>query len=690
MSKDLLIEIGTEEIPARFVDEAVNQLAKRLSSWLEESYITFNQIKNYSTPRRLAVVVQNMAETQQDRVEEMRGPSLKVAKDSEGHWSKAAQGFARGQGATVDDLFVQDVNGVEYVFVKKEYKGEEISKLLPDVMKQMIESMTFPKNMRWGDEELKFVRPIRWLLFLFGSEIIPIEIAGVKSDRLSFGHRFLGEMVSIPSVEQYVSLLKGQYVLPDPEERKSIILTQIRQLESKNDWVVPIDRELLEEVVNLVEFPTVLFGKYKEEFLEIPAEVLVTTMREHQRYFPVEDTQGHLLPYFITVRNGDAHSIEQVTKGNEKVLTARLSDARFFYLEDQKMKIDEAVSKLENVVFHEGLGSIGDKVRRIREVAHGLAKGLHITDESTMNQLDRTAEICKFDLVTNMVYEFPELQGLMGEKYAKLHGEQDNVATGIFEHYLPRFAGDKLPENVVGQLVSIADKMDNIVGAFSLGKIPTGSQDPLGLRRQAAGIVQILLEKIQDLKLTTIFESILDSYERKGLLKRGKDELMSELFDFFTLRLKNLLQDKGIRYDVIDAVLYVEKNDVKLIVDKTEILMIQMKDPTFKSVVDAFTRVMNLSTKTNSHATKPERYKEQIEKDLYQRFTEVRKNIAQISSPTQQLKQLKTLKNPIDQYFDQVMVMVEENETRQDRLGLLFIISQLILSYADFRQLVFS
>jgi len=690
MSKDLLIEIGTEEIPARFIDDAVEQLAKRLSSWLEESYVSYDQITNYSTPRRLAVVVQNLSETQKDRVEELRGPSLKVAKDQDGNWSKAAQGFVRGQGLSVDQLFIKEVNGVEYVFLNKEYKGQEIRKLLPDVVKQIIESMTFPKNMRWAEEELKFVRPIKWLLFLFGSEILPIEIAGVQSDRLSFGHRFLGEKVAIPTVDQYVPLLKEQYVLPDPEEREKIILTQINELERKNNWVVPIDQGLLKEVVNLVEYPTVLSGSYNEEFLEIPAQVLVTTMREHQRYFPVEDFQGELLPYFITVRNGDSHSIQTVAKGNEKVLTARLSDARFFFIEDQKMKIEDALSKLENVVFHEGLGSIGDKVRRIREVTNVLAKELKVNDHGILRQLDRTAEICKFDLVTNMVYEFPELQGFMGEKYARLHGEQQEVATGVYEHYLPRFAGDKLPQSIIGELVSIADKMDNIIGAFALGKIPTGSQDPLGLRRQAAGIVQILLEKIHDLGLTTIFELSLNSYERKGLLQRGIDEIMIDLFDFFTLRLKNLLQDKGIRYDVIDAILEVEKNDVKLIVDKAEILMGQLRDTSFKPVVDAFTRVMNLSAKTNSPETKPERYQEQVETDLYQSFLNVKAKMIQGISPAEQLEQLMLLKNPIDQYFDQVMVMVDNHETRQDRLGLLFNITQLILSYADFRLLVFA
>ncbi|TCS83718.1 glycine--tRNA ligase subunit beta [Tepidibacillus fermentans] len=689
MSKDLLIEIGTEEIPARFITDAVEQLAKKMMDWLKESYITFDKINTYSTPRRLAVMIKDIAEIQQDRIETLRGPSLKIAKDTEGNWTKAAQGFARGQGATVDDLFIEEVNGVEYVFVKKEYKGKEVFELLPQALKEIIESMNFPKNMRWGDEDLRFVRPIRWLLILFGQEVVPVEIAGVKSNNKSYGHRFLGREVTISFVEDYVPQLTEQFVILDPKEREERILAQIHQLEKEKGWNVPIDKGLLEEVIHLVEYPTVLFGHFKEEFLEIPAEVLVTTMREHQRYFPVENKQGELLPYFITVRNGDTRSLDLVAKGNEKVLTARLSDARFFYLEDQKLKIADAVSKLENIVFHEGLGTIGDKVRRIREVANDLAKHLTLDDE-IMKQIDRTAEICKFDLVTNMVYEFPELQGLMGQKYALIHGETEEVSKGIFEHYLPRFSGDRLPESIIGQILSIADKMDNIVGAFSLGKIPSGSQDPLGLRRQAAGIVQILLEKLHSLTLQTIFDLVIESYERKGLLKRSKEEMVVDLYEFFTLRLRSLLQEKGVRYDVIDAVLEVEKNDVKRVVDRALILMEEVEDPSFKLVVDSFNRVMNLATKTNSAKTDPERYQQQVEKDLYNQYLVVKENINKGITLKEQLGQLKTLKEPIIQYFDQVMVMVDDEQVRQDRLGLLYSITQLILSYADFRQLVFA
>lgn len=685
MSKDLLIEIGTEEMPARFISNAVQQLADRISKWLNESSIKFQDVKTYSTPRRLTVVIKDVAERQEDRIEEAKGPSIKIAKDDQGNWTKAAQGFARGQGVSLDDLMIKEIKNVEYIFAKKEFKGNNVEELLPSTLEEIIKTMTFPKNMRWGSQEQKFVRPIKWILALFDEKVIPIKIAGVNSNSKTFGHRFLGNEVEVTSVDNYQSALKEQYVIADTDERRAMILSQIKDLEKEKGWQIPIDEELLDEIVYLVEYPTVLFGSFKEEFLEIPSEVLTTTMKEHQRYFSVKDKSGKLLPYFITVRNGDARSLQVVRKGNEKVLTARLADAKFFYVEDHKLKINDALSKLENVVFQEGLGSIGDKVRRINEISEKLAELLKLDNETSRN-VSRTAEICKFDLVTNLVYEFPELQGLMGEKYAKIHGENEVVSRGVFEHYLPRSAGDDLPESIIGQLVSIADKIDNIVGSFSVGKVPTGSQDPLGLRRQAAGIVQLLLEKINDVELKLLFDLSIEAYDSKGLLKRSKDEILADLNDFFTLRIRNLLQEKGIRYDVIDAVLETDKNDVKLIVDKAIALTKELEDPAFKHIVDSFTRVLNIAKKADKSGTDPKYYLETVEHDLYTHFMKISENL----DSNQILDQLKTLKDPIEAYFDKVMIMVEDKRLRQQRLGLLMSISNLIKGYADFNKLVFA
>lgn len=689
MNKNLLVEIGLEEMPARFIPGASKQLTNKIEKWLKESQIAFKEVLTYSTPRRLTVIVNDVADKQQNRTEEVRGPSLKVAKDQDDNWSKAALGFARGQGISLEDTFIKKVKDIEYLYIKKVFIGQKVEDLLPIALEEIINSMTFPKNMRWGSKDIKFLRPIHWLVTMYGDKIIPIEVAGVKSKNNTFGHRFLGKEITINSINSYVEQLNKEYVIVDENERRKIILDQIKEIEIRNSWVVPIDEELLEEVVNLVEFPTVLFGNYKEEFLEIPDEVLITTMKEHQRYFSVEDKSGKLLPHFITVRNGDNNSLELVKKGNEKVLYARLADARFFYLEDQKLEISKSLKKLENVVFQENLGTIGDKSRRLRELSEKISESLRL-DKTTLELINRTAEICKFDLVTNMVYEFPELQGVMGEKYARLLGEDLKVATGIYEHYLPRFSGDNLPEFIEGQIVSIADKIDNIVGSFSVGKIPTGSQDPLGLRRQASGIVQILFEKLPTINLNSLFQIAIEEYEVNGLLVRSKEDILADLNDFFDLRLKNLLQDKGIRYDIIDAVLETSKDNIKEVVNKAEILLEELNDSGFKDVIDSFTRILNIVSKAEKSDFNPNTFIESEEQNLYNHFVDIQKKLLDTEDSKLIFQELKTLKEPIDLYFDKVMVMVDDMNLRQQRLGLLLTIANYLKKYADFSKIVFA
>ncbi len=482
MSRTILLEIGTEEMPARFVAEAAEQLKDKVSKWLTAQRIPYGEVMTFETPRRFTVLIKDVQEQQEDSNEELRGPARKIAVDEEGNWSKAALGFARGKSLSPDDLYLQEVGGVEYVFARKHEAGRPTVELLPE-LGNIITGLTFPKNMKWGSYELKFVRPIRWIVALYGTDIIPLEITGVKAGKETQGHRFLGQQTTIERPEDYARKLAEQYVLVEPEERKQRILSQIKELETARGWTVPLDEDLLDEVVHLVEYPTALFGSFEEEYLQIPRQVLVTSMREHQRYFPVENEQGELLPHFVTVRNGDDRDIEIVARGNEKVLRARLSDARFFYEEDQKMKIEEALQRLETVVFHEELGTIGDKIHRVQDTAMQIAQKIG-TNAEDRKKLQRAAEISKFDLVSLMVYEFPELQGIMGERYARLLGEDEEVAKAIFEHYLPRFAGDILPETIAGALLSIADKLDTITGCFAIGIIPTGSQDPYALRRQ--------------------------------------------------------------------------------------------------------------------------------------------------------------------------------------------------------------
>ncbi len=693
MSKrDILLEIGTEEMPARFVAQAIAQLQEKLEKWLQTERISYDGIHSYETPRRLAIHLTGVSERQADRNEEAKGPARKIAQDEAGSWTKAALGFARSNGVEPDALYFKELNGVEYVYAHKSEQGKATSDILP-AMRDVITSMTFPKNMRWGAHELRFVRPIRWLVALFGAELINFEIEGVKTGRQSRGHRFLGDTVTIDTPADYVQLLQDQYVLVNPQERERRILDQIKQLEQEHGWVIPIDRDLLDEVVHLIEYPTVLFGSFEQDFLQIPREVLVTSMREHQRYFPVESPNGDLLAHFVTVRNGDSRSLANVAKGNEKVLRARLADARFFYEEDQKLAIDDCLKKLETIVFHEELGTIGDKVRRIKRNAAAISSAVQAATSVEESVVERIAAIAKFDLVTNMVNEFPELQGLMGADYAAKAGEQPAVAAAIREHYLPRFAGDALPASAEAAVVSIADKLDTIVGCFAIGIIPTGSQDPYGLRRLAAGIVSILVARGWTLSLTSLFELALAAYQEQGVSKREAAEVVQDLHEFFTLRLKNLLQEEQVRYDVIDAVLATDIAVIPDVLARAKALMDVLRSEDFKPTVEQFNRVNNLAQKAGSDRIDPALFTEAVETGLYQAYlaaTDKVKQAKEAGDWTAVLAAQSELQEPIKAFFDNTMVMVDDEQVRNNRLGLLAALSKLIYQFADFSKLVFS
>ncbi|WP_312117348.1 glycine--tRNA ligase subunit beta [Brevibacillus reuszeri] len=689
MSKrDLLVEVGLEEMPARFVAQTAAQFKEKVERWLAAERIPFDQITALETPRRFAVLINGLAEKQPDRNEEAKGPARKIAQDEAGNWSKAALGFARSNHVDADQLYFKEVNGIEYVHARKSEAGKATTDLLPQ-LGDVITSMNFPKNMRWGARDLKYVRPIRWLVALFGEELISLEVAGVQSGRISRGHRFLGTEVEISHPGEYVSKLAEQHVLVNPEERRAIIVEQIKRMEQENGWNIPMDEGLLDEVVHLVEYPTALYGTFEEEFLTIPREVLVTSMREHQRYFPVENASGQLLNHFVTVRNGDSRALENVAKGNEKVLRARLSDARFFYVEDQKLTIESCLKRLETIVFHEELGTIGDKVRRVRKTAEQIGAKLGINQEEA-KQVDRIAEISKFDLVTNMVGEFPELQGIMGEDYARKAGENELVASGVFEHYLPRFAGDKMPLSAQGAIVSMADKLDTIIGCFSIGIVPTGSQDPYGLRRMAAAIVSILVERDWQLSLEQLWDAALETYAAQGVTKRSADEVKKDLVDFFALRLKNVLQDNHVRYDVIDAVLSADLTLVPEVLAKAKALMTAVQDEEFKLIVEQFNRVNNLAQKAEADHVDEALFAEEVERALYQAYLSVSQEVNGLADQEKVLHTLSTLREPIKAFFDQVMVMAEDQAVRANRLGLLLRLSRLIFGYADFAKIVFA
>ncbi|MGN7357763.1 glycine--tRNA ligase subunit beta [Paenibacillus sp. SAF-054] len=690
MSKDLLFEIGLEEVPARFLRAAMDQLKDKTVQWLEQSRLTFGEVEAYATPRRLAVLIKAVAEKQEDVEEEVKGPSRKIAQDENGNWSKAALGFARGQGVDPEQFTFKELNGVEYIYVTKSSTGVETASILAEGLLGILSSMTFPKNMRWGSYDYKFVRPIRWIVALFGSEIVDVEVTGVKSGNVTRGHRFLGTDAVVTEAAAYPDVLRSQHVIVDVQERESMILKQINGLAAEKNWKIAIKEDLLEEVLFLVETPTVLFGTFDPSFLNIPQEVLITSMREHQRYFPVLDEQGKLLPFFVTVRNGDSTSLDVIAKGNEKVLRARLSDAKFFYDEDQKMEIKDALSKLESIVFHEELGTVGDKVRRIRRIADQLGEALQIsgTDQEFVS---RAADICKFDLVTQMVYEFPELQGVMGEDYARKAGENEAVAKAVFEHYQPRSASDDLPASLVGSIVSIADKIDTIVGCFSIGIIPTGSQDPYALRRQSQGIVQMLLSKQMPLTLSQVFNIAIDVHAQLREMKRQGSEIRKDLEEFFGLRVKKLLSE-NLRYDVVDAVIAAGFDDVMSVVSRGDALMKAVNSgEEFKTTVESFNRVSNLAAKASKAAVSESLLQEEAEKELHAAWLEVQKpyvTALEDKDGTKALELLAQMKASITNFFDSVMVMAEDEKVRNNRLGLLAQIDQGLKQFADFNKLV--
>ena len=591
--KDLLLEIGLEEVPARFILDAADQLSSKVKELLESHHIEFGAIHSFSTPRRLAVLVEDVNEKQNDLHEEVKGPAKKIAMDENGNWTKAAVGFTKGQGKTVDDIYFKDIKGVEYVFVKKHIEGRPTKEVLKN-LNQVITGISFPINMRWKDYDLRYIRPIRWLVALFGAEVIDLEITGVKSGNVTYGHRFLGGKITIDKPEDYREKLKSDFVIADYEERRSKITEQIKQLEKEHQWSVPVDPALLEEVTNLVEYPTVLYGSFDEKYLQLPKDVLITTMKEHQRYFPVEDQKGNILNYFITVRNGNAHALDIVRRGNEKVIRARLQDAVFFYEEDQKLSIDENLDRLYKVVYHDEIGSYEEKINRIQSLTRYVLSQLPFSEEVKSDAL-RAAQICKFDLVTQMVNEFPELQGIMGEEYARIAGEKDTVAKAINEHYMPKHAEGELPESDAGAVVSIADKLDTIASFFAINMIPSGSQDPYGLRRQATGIVKILLSKNWKINFSDLLQQSIAGTE--SFRKRNAEEIFNDLLEFFKLRFKYILSEHEIRYDIIDAVLEAPVRDVNSLLEKALLLNRKKEEEHFKEDMEALSRVMNIAKK---------------------------------------------------------------------------------------------
>ena len=676
MAKNLLVELGLEELPAYVVTPSEKQLGDRMVAFLNEKRLAFEGIQTFSTPRRLAVRVSGLADAQTDLTEDFKGPSKKIALDADGNFTKAAQGFVRGKGLTTDDIEFREVKGEEYVYVTKHEAGNAAKEVLIDIP-EILSAMTFPVNMHWANNTFEYIRPVHTLTVLLDDEALDLDFLDIHSGRVSRGHRFLGHETEIASADSYEEDLRRVFVIADAKERQDMIVNQIKDIEKVQNVQVEIDDELLNEVLNLVEYPTAFMGSFDTKYLEVPEEVLVTSMKNHQRYFVVRDQAGKLMPNFISVRNGNAEYLENVIKGNEKVLVARLEDGEFFWREDQKLKIADLVAKLDNVTFHEKIGSLSEHMKRSKVIAAYLAEKAGASAEES-KALARAAEIYKFDLLTGMVGEFDELQGIMGEKYALLAGEDAAVATAIREHYLPNSADGDLPETKVGALLALADKLDTILSFFSVGLIPSGSNDPYALRRATAGVVRIMdafglkipMDELIDNLYALSFDSL--TYEHKA-----------EVMDFIRARVEKMMS-KSVSKDIKEAVLAGSNFVVAEMIEAADALVEASKAADYKAAVESLSRVFNLAEKTPADVTvDASLFENDEEKALAQAAAEL--NLS--GSANDKLAQLFALSPVIDKFFDNTMVMVDNEAVKNNRLAILAELTAKASSVAAFNKL---
>ena len=665
MAKDLLFEIGAEEIPAGFMPNILGQLKQLAETKLNDAHLPFESIATYGTPRRLALIVKGLADTSAEISERHKGPSASIAYDADGNATKAAIGFARGKGLDVTDLVVED----GYIYAETKTAGVPAKDIVTDMLPQLITGLNFPKSMHWGDLDAKFVRPVRWLVALLDEEVIPVEFATVQSGNVTRGHRFLGaDEITIKNASSYVDTLKENFVMVDQDARRELISKQLHDIAASKNASIVWDDDLLEEINYLVEWPTALCGGFEESYLALPDAAIITPMKDHQRYFPLVDQDGKLLPMFLTVRNGSDHSIEVVQAGNERVLRARLDDAKFFFNEDRKKPLIDRKDGLTKIVFQEGLGNLANKTERLLKLGRvfGEECGLH---EDAAVVLERATELAKTDLTTGMVTEFTELQGVMGKEYALLDGESPEVAEAIFEQYLPRFAGDVLPQTEAGKVLSLIDKVDNIVATFSRGLIPTGSQDPYALRRQTIGILNILLGSEWNISLRPIFKA---SMELLNVPAEKQDELLGQVEAFFTLRLKNIFLDREVPHHVIDLLL---SNNELSVADAEGLVNALLANRIDENVelVQAYTRMYNLVKDVEYTGVNSDLLKEDAEKELF----EAASKASEASSAAWEAGDYDavvavpaTLVPAINKFFEDVMVMDKDEAIKANRLQL--------------------
>ena len=676
MTKNLLVELGLEEMPAYVVTPSMKQLRDKIAAFLTDNRLTFDKIEMFSTPRRLAVRVSNLSEKQTDLTEDFKGPSKKIALDAEGNFTKAAQGFVRGKGLTVEDIAFREVKGEEYVYVTKQEIGKPVEELI-DGVTDVLTSLSFPVNMHWGTNTFEYIRPVHTLTVLLDDESFLMNLFDIESGRTSRGHRFLGHEVKIQSADSYEEDLRKVFVIASPMERENMILDQIKEIERMHNVHVEIDEDLLDEVLNLIEYPTAFIGRFDERYLDVPEEVLVTSMKVNQRYFVVRNENGKLLPYFVSVRNGNTEHLENVVKGNQKVLVARLEDAEFFWREDQRLVISDLVEKLKNVTFHEKIGSLAEHMERTAKIAALLAEKAQLSKQE-MKDVARAAAIYKFDLLTGMVGEFDELQGIMGEKYALLAGENTAVAKAIREHYLPTASDGELPDTKVGAILAIADKMDTILSFFSVGLIPSGSNDPYALRRATQGVVRILDKFGWHIALDELVEEIY-ALQFDSLTYSNKEQVL----DFFRARIEKMM-DSDVPKDIVSSVLNSSTFVVRDLVEVAALLAEKAQEDSFKSSVESLARVFNLAEKAETASVVDESLFENAEEKALHAAVE---NLTLSDDLADNIEQLFALSPVIDAFFDNTMVMAEDEAIRANRLALLAALMTKAKKVAQFNQI---
>ncbi len=684
---DLLLEIGCEEIPSRFIPGAMEQLETGAKNLFEENRLSFEKIETFATPRRLVLIVKNLDDEQADLVEKVKGPPLDRAYDNEGKPTRALEGFIKNQGVTLEQVEEGMIKEARYIFARREIPGLRTEKILPGLIPQLIKKLSFPRPMYWQSKDVRFARPIRWLLALYSDRPVLFSFAGIESGNKTRGHRFLAPgPFEIENVDHYLNCLEQNYIILDHNRRREVIRRQLEEKAAENDGVALIDDALLEEVTYLVEYPVAVDGSFDRSYLDLPQEVPITSMQYHQRYFPLVDKDsGCLLPYFVGISNNLFHP--NIRKGYAKVLQARLADGRFFFNEDRKEPLEKYVDKLKSVVFLESLGNLDQKRARLVELTAVLG-GLISLEPESIETARRIAHLCKADLVTGMVNEFPELQGVMGREYALLSGESSEVAHGIHEHYLPRYPGDDLPSRMEAALVSLADRVDTLAGCFAIGIQPTGSQDPYGLRRQAQGAVNILMAMDIKLPLHQYIKAALSIHAGNlGLDKDKTIELTSALEDFLVQRIRFAFREKGLAHEIVEAVLAVPLSTLSELIKRASTLEENMHEPLMEDIIIAYNRVSNLAGKAGAKDPDRELLLEKAEVDLYSIMQEVESALPGLADPSAILLALQKYRKPVDDFFDHVMVMVEDEKTRNNRLGLLAAIKGHFNKIADFSRL---